>query len=241
MKYDLIFLDYDHCLANTDQLVRDLRRALEAEGLSDELWNRTIDEAVEAGYTPESHLDALLNAGHQLTGGREYALEVAYRHLESNGLNGHRYIFPDVMPWMVMSQAVKCKVVLVSFGHPEWQRAKTSCLTPFIDRALFTRTHGSKAATIYEIYGTEIAAGAKAVFVDNSRHELDAMYERSKGGVWTIHINRVPKAAMEDGSPHAILWREALEIERRPGEYRHRECTTLEEAIPLRKRMPAAA
>ncbi len=218
----LLLLDFDHTLFDTDRFFWvDVRAAVARLGVDARLWEETYEQVWPAGYSIGRHVEAL-------------AARVPWPHpeqildaFEDQFGDLRRYVFPDVLPFLRAAQAAGRRLILLSFGHSEWQayKVKESGLGGLLDEVHATPVAGGKAGLVSAL-AVGVAGGAIAV--DNNPHELDAMRDRWRA-LRTYRMDRVPPDLVRADGEAAYRFREARRYVRLPARHAHRTCRSLAE------------
>ncbi len=218
-----LLLDFDHTLFDTDRFFWvDVRAAVARLGVDARLWEETYEQVWPAGYSIDRHVDAL--AARASRPHPEQILDA----FEDQFSDLRRYVFPDVLPFLKAARAAGRRLILLSFGHSEWQayKVKESGLGGLLDEVHATPVVGGKAGLVSSLAGGEPAGGAIAV--DNNPHELDAMRDRWKA-LRTYRIDRVPPDLVRADGEAAYRFREARRYVGLPARHAHRSCHSLAE------------
>lgn len=220
-----IVLDFDSTLFDTDKFFNvDMRAAFACFGLDAAAWEETSARAIERGYTLARHCEeaARYSSEHAIPFLENEARKVLRREFSSL----KQYVYDDVTERLKQFLSRGCKLVLVSFGAPSWQRYKVraSGLERYFNVMKFTRAHGTKVDVIESICDVH----TRVVFVDDRGPELDSVLDRLPY-VETYHINRIPiqrrrATGEEEDRLRYLFARRNAELSSR---HTHRLCSTL--------------
>lgn len=222
----ILILDFDHTCYDTDSfLLEELREPmLRRFGIPPEHWEEAYEKAAEAGYTLEVHLEELTkimgSAPCSAEEIRDFAASITF----------DKYLFPDTLPVLEKAKESGYKIMILSFGNPEWQDKKVegSGLKRMADEVLYVKMNGNgaKAEKIKE----SASNFEKIIFVDNSGKHLDEIL-KIMPEVETYFINRVAEEGMNAAKSEylRIRYMESRKIAEREALPVHKRIKTLEE------------
>jgi phosphoglycolate phosphatase-like HAD superfamily hydrolase len=119
-----IFFDFDDVLFNTGAFVDETRKVFERYGVSEELYRETYVSSRQLGndflkvYGLDIHLDMLRD----IVPG--FDAEAVRKGVMEELSDTRAYVFPDVGPLLETLRSEGAELYVVSFGRPEFQRAK---------------------------------------------------------------------------------------------------------------------
>lgn len=125
-----IFFDLDFTLYDTHAFMSDLRANMLRQGFPDEAIQAGFDKFNDIGYSFELHLEMM--------GCRPDLIPVCANELLYHLSHGMKYLLPGVFDGLV-GLADHSELHLLTFGFPEFQRAKFSGLQEVA--GLFTECH----------------------------------------------------------------------------------------------------
>ncbi len=200
------FFDLDHTLLQTDALGKELRCAFaEAVGqpISTPVWDRTLQAAIDAGYTPERHAACLFGEGIEISKQALAQIDASLRDISA-------FVFTDVVTFLEKQREAGNEVWIVSYGASSWQHFKIgrSGLGKFFytENIIITEHHGSKAHMIAD----NIATNESFLFVDNKPAEVVAVAERFSIATCYL-INRAPLDVYQnEHHPERDRWWETI-------------------------------
>lgn len=128
----VIILDFDYTLFDTHCLRAQLLNALQPFGVTAKQYHAAEAQVKQAGlYTIEQHLAVLLQDEH-----RSHA-----QHAVEEQLSDMRNcVYTDVLPFIERAKQHQVTLILLSFGHPEWQRTKIKAahIGQYMDQIIVT-------------------------------------------------------------------------------------------------------
>lgn len=152
MPVNQLVLEFDHTLFDTSQFKKDLSGSLESLGVNTELFWQTYPKARNTGdgkamYRLERHIELLQPFTNR---SQEEMLDVMRRVLA----NSHKYLYPDTLDFLNRMLSLNINLTLLSFGNPEFQRAKVqaSGIEWFFKDVHFTDL--KRTDILYSLFGT---------------------------------------------------------------------------------------
>ncbi len=213
------FLDFDHTLFQTDQFFyADVRQAFSRFPIDNQLWQESYDAVWSTGYSLAKHIAELNRRSNQPLPYAEMAQILTDQFTDLS-----RYVFPDVLPFLKAAKLSKekgeVKLVLLSFGNPEWQdyKVKASGLNDYFDEVVIAEAEQQKVTAISDRQSETM------LMVDNNPAELDSIKDQLPS-VKTYRINRVPAEAEHSTDP---AYSEARKYLAQPSRYQHHDCRSL--------------
>ncbi len=219
----ICFLDFDHMLFDTDRFFHvDVKSAFRELGVDVPLWERTYIPACLAGYTLEKHAQAMYEAS-----GGAVPLDAMRRIIETRFSDLARYLFEDVVPFLLAVRDLGADLAILSFGNPDWQRYKVRAagIEPFFRFFCFTDRENSKIDVMRSRAGSYRASA----FFDNHPNELDCARDLDET-IRTFLINRVPSPEVLRSLPENSFL-EARRYNLITPRHHHLPCTNLCDAI----------
>ncbi len=220
----VLFLDFDHTCYDTDCfLLKEIRQPmLNNFKIPTEKWEKSYEKAVHAGYCLEQHLIEL----NKISENKKYSLEEIQSF--SKTINFNKYLYKDVEPFLQEARNKGYKIILLSFGAPNWQDKKVLSvkLDKLVDEIKYTKKEGTKIDVLKQL----VENYSKVIFIDNNGTDLDAVRE-TLPNVQTYYIERVHDdiTNKEDVEYMSIRYMESRKIAERELSFSHQYCKTLKE------------
>jgi FMN phosphatase YigB (HAD superfamily) len=222
----ILFLDFDHTCYDTDTfLLQEIRHPMIKKfKIPTKEWEESYEKAVRVGYSLEQHLIEL----NKITDNGSCSKE----EMESLGrtINFDKYLFKDVVPFLKKVKEKGYRIVLLSFGMPNWQDKKVLGvgLDKLVDVIKYTKKEGGKMEVLREL----AINYEKVIFIDNNGIDLDAVH-RVLPGVQTYYLSRVHDnlTNTEDAEYMRIRYMESRKIAERKLLFSHNHCMNLKNII----------
>ncbi len=222
----LLFIDFDHTCYDTDCfLLKEIRQPmLNNFKIPTQEWEESYEKAVQTGYSLEQHLIEL----NKISENKKYSLE----EIQSFGktINFNKYLYEDVEPFLQEARDKGYKVVLLSFGAPNWQDKKVLGvgLDKLVDEIKYTKKEGTKINVLKQLAQNY----SKVIFIDNNGTDLDAVCG-ALPNVQTYRIERVHSdiTNKEDKEYMRMRYMESRKITERKLAFSHKYCKALKDII----------
>ncbi len=223
----ILVIDFDHTLYDTDAfLLFEIRRVMLDEfHIPTKEWEDSYELAVKAGYTIIRHFEELAKILPEYS---NFSKEKIKDFVEK--INFSKYLYEDTMSFLNEAKNKGYKIVLISFGAPNWQDKKVLGVgfDKIMDVIRYTKEEGNKL----EVLKQYTQGCSKVVFVENNGQDLDAVHEVLPF-VETHLMNRVPDEAMnaEEDEFMRIRYSESRRIAKKQVAFDHKRVHTLGEVI----------
>jgi FMN phosphatase YigB (HAD superfamily) len=217
----VLFIDFDHTCYDTDMfLLTEIRQPmLNLFNISTDKWEKSYENAVQAGYSLEQHLTELI----KIMSSAPYTEE----EMQSFGekINFNKYLYEDSIPFLKNAREKGYKIMLLSFGAPSWQNKKVLGvgLDKFVDEIRYTKAEGNKLEVLRQ-YANHLD---RIIFIDNNGIDLDAV-KKECPNIETYYISR-PREDMSEKDTEYMKVRhmESRKIAERTLLFKHQHCTDL--------------
>ena len=222
----VLFLDFDHTCYDTDTfLLKEIRQPmLKYFKIPAQEWEKSYEKAVRAGYSLEQHLLEL----NKITGDKKYSLE----KIQSFGqtIKFDKYLYQDVQPFLKKAKEKGYRIILLSFGAPNWQNKKVFGvgLDKLVDEIKYTKKEGSKIEILKKLAENY----KKVIFIDNNGMDLDAVHQ-ALSHVQTYYINRSHDGIVGKGNAEymRIRYMESRKIAERKLSFSHNHCNNFKDIV----------
>ena len=222
----ILVLDFDHTCYDTDSfLLFEIRLPMLARfNIPVKKWEEAYESSAKIGYSLEVHLQEL----NKIMNSSPCSLEDIQAFGKS--IKFSEYLYSDVFSFLKEAKEKGYKILLLSFGYPDWQEKKVLGvgLSKLVDKVIYVNKHGDKAEMIKKYAG----ASSKLIFVDNNGHELDKA-QRELPQVETYFMKRTPEHAMnaKDDEEIRVRYLESRKMAETKSVYQHKICHSLSDVI----------
>lgn len=177
-------VDFDDTLAYFEDGCTGLISVFTDQGVSEAVAREEFQKVNDVGFSFERYARRIeARIGRPF--GRRFPVAIANAH---RWLQASLRLFPDVMPCLEAFDAAGVPVVIVTAGHPPYQKSKVELVGLANRDVAYVPGKGMKGIALQRFVRKY---GAPFLFVDNRVGELDAVRESVPATtVFTIHILR---------------------------------------------------
>ena len=183
MNKKTIILDFDYTLFDAKKFRKDLVSCLACFDIDEKLYTKTYNKiryrgGKEADYLPIKHLKHLA----RLTNNNYQDLKKEYDKVIDKCI---KYLYSDVLLSLKKLQATSYKLILLTFGNPEFQKMKidNSKIKKYFNKIYYTDKNKTD-------FVKEIPDNENMVFINDNPNEIVALQKIYKKAKF-IQIQRI--------------------------------------------------
>ena len=222
----ILILDFDHTCYDTDAfLLFEIRRPmLKTFDIPVKKWEESYEAAADIGYSLEQHLQEL----NKVLISPPCSLE----EIQTFGKNIQfsQYLYSDTLSFLEKAKKDGYKIILLSFGFPEWQdkKVKGVGLEKLVNKVIYVNEHGGKVGILKKYFHSN----PKVIFVDNNCNELDRVHKEMPN-VETYFMRRTSEYDMsaQDNEDIRVRYLESRKMAEMTMLFEHKQCSSFKEVI----------
>lgn len=198
MLPNIIALDFDRTLFDTERFKIALAKSLRKHGIAPEIWWETYKCSIPRSlqryqiYRPEIHAKLI----QKITGVKKEAILNSFHKVISQT---SKFIFKETKPVLEFLKNKKYTLCLVSFGNKPHQKEKikNSGIVKYFDKIIISQK--PKASIKFpELYSTKLRNHTKVrkiifILVDDNILEIENLYKKYKNKICLVWLNRENK------------------------------------------------
>lgn len=161
--YKMVYIDFDSTLFNSNLFLEHLNDVLNSCQVNMAIYDDYKIKMKQTGYNPINILQQMENA---------YPFQKdVYEKIDNLLRNSNKYLYEDVLPFLLWLKEKKIKIVLLTKGNREFQLKKIEYtgILDYLDEIITTLNEKGDLNIDYQ----------HSIFIDDNPQEIDSLLEKN--------------------------------------------------------------